>query len=90
MPARSTNPALQDAIRISKIDVSAIEAARRTFQRYVNTSALSVGRDEAFKAYPLIDFDSYRARAEHLLRTEPDHVYTYLNAAYAARQTGGN
>ncbi len=79
------DPALQDAIRIAKIDVSALRKARQGFQAYVPTSSLDIDWKSPLDEYPLFEYDYWRSPSAALLKTDPQHVYTYFNAAYAAR-----
>ncbi len=79
------DPALQDAIRSAKIDVSALQKARQGFQAYVKTDSLDIDWKSPLDEYPLFVYDYWRATGKDVLRSDPQHVYTYINSAYAAR-----
>lgn len=79
------DPALQDVVRISKIDVAKINKALDVFRYYVDVGSLNVAWSNPLSAYPLFQYEGYNGNGSKILRRDPQHVYTYINAAYAAR-----
>ncbi len=72
---RVADPALKEAARIAKIDLATINKQRRSFGRY-DTAPLGVTFTNPLNRYPLFNAG--------VLHSDPDHLYAYLNAAYAA------
>lgn len=83
-PTKVDDPALKEACRLAKIDLTSVLRERMLYRDVLGTI-----EDEAIKfhnplnSYPL--FDQYKMGRGSL--TEK-HTYLYLNAAYAAQQKG--
>ena len=74
-PAKVKDPALRKAIRISKRGVEKLNKQRHSYSFMVSVGRLD-SYDNPLANYPLYDI--------HKAKTHPDHVYLYLNAAFAA------
>lgn len=70
------DPKVKEAIRLSKIDTTALVDARRMFARYAAVDTGGSWKDPMRK-YPLFD--------RYAFRTDPGHIYQYMNLMYAAK-----
>lgn len=71
------DPALQEAIRIAKIDLTKVLESRKVFGRAEMTFKSTAKVKNPLTEYPLFRSDELRKNA--------DHTYWYLNAAFAAK-----
>lgn len=73
------DPALKEAVRLLTIDLTSIDHQRKLFRQLGIHGNFGGQRVEnPLTKYPLFD--------SSVLRRNPDHVYHYLNAAYAAKK----
>lgn len=75
-PAKVKDPALRKAIKIAKRDVQKLDAKRDTLRYVAHIGKLGATFDARLEQYPLYN--------RHALEANAEHVYIYLNAAYAA------
>jgi hypothetical protein len=83
-PSRVDDPVIKEAARIAKIDLTIVEEQRRIYRElfgYRSGPELPDWTNPLDEAYPLYN--------EDVLEADPEHVYLYLNAVYAARTKEG-
>jgi hypothetical protein len=72
------DPAVREAIRIAKVDVSAALNARRRFRNILHTIDTTEATEDALEPYPLLN-----ALGTYSIRHNLDHLYLYMNAVFA-------
>jgi hypothetical protein len=81
-PAKIDDPAIKEAIRIDKIDLTAPKASDTVYGRLLGKRLDTPAWKNPMDSYPLAE----RANNDRVKA----HMYLYLNAVYAARQRGDN
>lgn len=75
-PAKVKDPALRKSIRIAKRNVEKLHKQRYAYSNMVPVGQLDGGYDKPLEKYPLYD--------QRKVGTHAEHIYLYLNAAFAA------
>lgn len=85
-PKKVQDPVLSEAIRISRLDISATYEARKRFQSLLALDTMAVKVNNPLPKYPLVRSAMYRSYSAP--EVSKAHVYLYLNTVYALDSAG--